>query len=227
MDKTWINRRESVRHAEPFGSASCRVGDTAWHYHIRDASTSGVALAGPTIALGTSVDVELHWPSIGKASGRAIVSRQGHAEENFALHFTHTAGVGELMSKLATVEQQRLDDPRPLFCGEGKALKRALAELRSEGVRCEVASSPLEALRQLQDPWLPITSIVLSPTMPWIELSVHVGTEHPSLRRIILHEPQSGADSRLAIEHSWVDMALHEPWQVKQVYQALGLALSN
>lgn len=227
MNNTDSNRRGSTRHAEPFGTAICQVAGAISYYHIRDASKSGVALEGPSIHTGTPVDVEMHWPLIGKATGQAVVRRQIKDEGEFALEFTRTAGVGRLMGKLRTIERQRLEEPTPLFCGSGTALDRALEDLRSQGVNYEAVNSPLAALRLLQDPWKPITSLVLSPTMRWIDFSVFVATEFPMLRRVLLHEADSGADARLAIEHALVDMALFEPWTQEALYGALGLSLTG
>jgi hypothetical protein len=227
MNNTDSNRRGSTRHAEPFGTAICQVAGAISHYHIRDASKSGVALEGPSIHTGTEVNVEMHWPLIGKATGQAVVRRQIKDEGEFALEFTRTSGVGRLMGKLRTIERQRHEAPMPLFCGKGSALERALEDLRGQGVDCEAINSPLSALRLLQDPWKPITCLVLSPSMQWIDFSVFVASEFPTLRRVLLHEADSGADARLAIEHALVDMALYEPWTQETLYSALGLSLTG
>jgi hypothetical protein len=227
MNNTTNNRRVSTRHAEPFGTAICHVAGAVSYYHIRDASKSGVALEGPSIHTGTSVDVELHWPLIGKARGKAVVRRQLKDKGEFALEFTRTLGVGRLMGKLRTVERQRLEEPMPLFCGKGSALERAQEELRNQGVNYEAVNSPLDALLLLQDPWKPITSLVLSPTMPWSEFSDLAASEFPTLRRVLLLEPDNNADARIAVKHAQVDMALYEPWLPKALYATLGLSLTG
>jgi hypothetical protein len=143
------------------------------------------------------------------------------------MKYTRTSGVGQLMDRIRFIERQRLEEPKPLFCGRGTAVQKALSDLSDDGVACEEANSPLAALRLLQDPWNPITSIVLSPTMEWIDFSVFVSEEHPAIRRILLHPAHSGADARLAIEHALVDLALYEPWTQKTLYGALGLSLTE
>jgi hypothetical protein len=227
MNNTTSNRRGSTRHAEPFGTAICQVAGAVSYYHIRDASKSGVALEGPSIQTGTTVDVEMNWPSIGKATGKAVVRRQIKDKGEFALEFTRTFGLGHLMGKLRTVERQRLEEPMPLFCGKGSALDRALEELRDQGVNYEAVNSPLAALRLLQDPWRPITSLVFSPSTRWIEFSVLVASEFPTLRRVLVHDSARDANKRLITENALVDMALHEPWTRKTLYATLGLSLTG
>ncbi len=227
MNSTSNNRRDSTRHTEPYGTAVCQVGKSTSYYHILDASKSGIALEGVPIKTGTAVDIELHWPSIGTATGKAVVCRQRQAKEEFALRFLRMSGVRHLIGKIKSIETRRKEEPKPLFCGNGKALQRALENLRNEGVDCEAVSSPLAALRLLQDPWIPITSLVLSPSMRWIDFSVFVSAEYPAIRRVLLHEADSGADARLAIEHQLVDEALYEPWTRERFYETLGLHLTG
>ena len=227
MNNTTSNRRGSTRHAEPFGTAICQVAGAPSYYHIRDASKSGVALEGPSIPTGTAVKVEMHWPLIGKATGQAVVRRQTKEKEEFALEFTRTSGVGRLMGKLRTIERQRVEEPMPLFCGKGIAAERALEELRNQGVNYEAVNSPLAALRLLQDPWKPITSLALSPSKRWIDFSVFVASEFPTLRRVLLHESDSEVDARLALENAQIDMALSEPWTSQTLYSSLGLSLTG
>lgn len=221
------NRRGSARHAEPFGTAACRVEGANSYYHVRDISSSGIALDGPPIDNGTQVEIEFQWPFIGKARAQAVVRRQlDHAGE-FALEYTRMDGVGQLMGKIRSIEQRRLEEPRPIFCGRGKALQRAVSELRDAGVACEEASTQLGALRLLQDPWNAITSIVLSPTRKWIDFSVFVSEEYPAIRRILLHQENARARARLAMEFAEVDLALYEPWTQESLYGALGLSLTG
>jgi hypothetical protein len=227
MIEATSNRRGSARHAEPFGTAACRIEGANSYYHVRDISSSGIALDGPPINNGTQVEIEFQWPFIGKARAQAVVRRQLDHEGEFALEYTRMDGVGQLMGKIRSIEQRRLEEPRPIFCGRGKAVQRAVSELREAGVAYEEASTQLGALRLLQDPWNAITSVVLSPTKEWIDFSVFVSEEYPAVRRILLHQAQGVASARLAIEYAEVDLALYEPWTTGALYAALGLHLTG
>ena len=227
MIETTHNRRGSARHAEPFGTAACKIEGASNYYHIRDISNSGIALEGPTIDNGRQVEIEFQWPFIGRARAQAVVRRQLNHEGEFALEYTRVYGVGQLLGKICSIERKRLEEPKPIFCGRGRALQRAVNEVREAGVACEEASSPLAALRLLQDPWNAITSVVLSPTKRWMDFSIYLSEEYPAIRRILLHQVQGVASARLAIEYAEVDLALYEPWTPGSLYAALGLRLTG
>ena len=232
MVDTGSNRRGSARHRAPGGTALCQAGSTTERYRIEDASKSGVALkGGPPLALGTPVKIELWWPMIGGATGHGVVCRQAQDESNdngkLAVCYTNMAGMSDLIGNFVAIEQMRRDEPMPAFCGTSAELKSAMDALERAGFAFEICKAPLAALQLLQNPWKPITSIVLSPTMPWLDFSVFVGSEYPDLRRVMLNSAESSADTRLAIDHAIVDLALRQPWQTASLFQALGLRLSD
>jgi hypothetical protein len=220
------NRRGSARHAEPGGSALCRTGSSTQRYRIRDASKTGIALdGGPPLAVGTQVQIDLSWPMIGAATGFGVVCRR--AEREVALRYTDITGVADLIGNIEAIEQRRREEPMPLLCGSGDELRLAIDTLDEAGFDFARVNSPLSAMQVLQDPWNPITSVILSPTLRWLDFSDFLGSEYPQLRRVMLNPPDSGADSKLAIDHSIVDLALPFPCPPKSLFQALGLRLGD
>ena len=226
MIETSKNRRTSTRHVERGGTAICRAGSKAMRYRIQDASSTGVALKdGPRLELGTQVELELWWPMIGGAKAHGVICRQG--QDKLAVSYTQIKGMASLMGTIATIENMRVEEPIPLVCGRSKELELAHDCLERAGFELERARSPLEAMHLLQDPWNPITSIIIPPRLPWLDFSAVVSSDYPSLRRVMLTSEDSGADTRLASEHQLIDQALRGPWKPDELYSALGLSLSD
>lgn len=222
-----IDNRRATRFLEPGGRALCRAGSTTLRYQIQDTSTSGIALSGPGLQLGTPVALRLWWPMIGSANASGVVCRNDPSSHKVSVKYTHDEGIGDLLRDLSAIAIMRQTEPTALFCGNNHAIHQAMEHLDEAGFEYEHATTPLEAFCLVQDPWRPFTTLACAPTPLWLEFAEVMETENPQLRRVLLaDENTSGAHER-AVENGTVHNILCEPWHPYGLYEALGLKLSQ
>lgn len=217
-------RRRATRAFEPGGTAVCRTAERRLRYRVQDASESGIALGmGPRLSLGTPVELRLWWPSVGTASADGVVCRHGSDDIRLAVKYTSSTGVASLIDDLLHIKDLRETRPQTLLCGHGKAIDAAALQLGEAGRPFLRVESALETIRALQDPWLPVTSVVIEPSMRWLELAVFIGDEFPNLNRLMLAPQHSAADEELAVRNGIVDQGLRGPWHQAALLEALAV----
>lgn len=203
----------------------CKAGSTTLHYQIQDASSSGVALNGPEIGLGTPVSLRLWWPKIGSAHATGVVSRHDPTSHKLGVQYIEGDGMGDLLRHLSAIALLRATEPTPLFCGKSTSMLMAMEQLADAGFDYEQAKTPLDAFRLMRDPWKPLTTIVCGPDPLWLEFASVIGAENPHLRRVLLCDEFNSRDLEGAVGAGVVHGFLREPWIPEGLFAELGLNL--
>jgi hypothetical protein len=167
----------------------CTTGQQNELYRIGDMSLHGVRLIGERVLPPEAeVRAEVWWPGVGSCRVRGRVVRSVPETGEFALEFTETDGkLSELVSALTQIGTMRGSSASTLVYIEDQTIaERVMKQLAKHGKRAMAATTPLQAIALLSDPWAPISAVIFDSSARGLEMARYLRDEEPTIRRMFV-----------------------------------------
>ncbi len=205
-------------------------GHYAGTYTIENLSAGGALLLGaPRLAMGDRVTLLLHitgtrqcaFSLVGAVVRQELRAGQEHA---FAVAFREVRSeVRDLIENIA-LSSRTPAQPGVLVVDTSRSVCHTLeGDLRSLGWWAASATTPLEALTQLDAPPLHIDTVVVDlrlGAIDGLDLLTFLAESHPALRRVLMSSEQRHWQLDCAIASGRAHALLDKPWSRESLLKA-------
>ena len=183
-------RRRAERVHVQGGSAICRGSKGSEFYEVRNMSRGGTCLAGATLRLGETVELETWWPQVGAAELSARVVRAPSNTHEIGLEFSSwNREISRLLTDLKAIAELHQNYSSTLIYSRNKDFgQHWVAQLEAEGCPAFHAQTTLDAIERLDDPWEPVGRVLVEPTPQGIEFANFLIECRPEIERGILDD---------------------------------------